>query len=124
MGLQLFCGILLKVAHIISPVNQMELYPKMSLPTASRKGSSSPPTLPWDLTTLQLKNPVIGKIAGKYGVQPANILIFESLHANKPILTVLPKSVTNSRILSKSTIDSDTQLDVIDKSATYTLDRT
>jgi glycerol 2-dehydrogenase (NADP+) len=44
-----------------------------------------------------LTNEVVTKLAAKYNVTPANILI--SLQANKPGVTVLPKSVTNSRIL-------------------------
>jgi glycerol 2-dehydrogenase (NADP+) len=44
-----------------------------------------------------LTNEVVKKLAAKHNVQPANILI--SLQANKPNVTVLPKSVTNSRIL-------------------------
>lgn len=47
-----------------------------------------------------LTNEVVTKLASKYNVQPANILI--SLQANKPGVTVLPKSVTNSRILCES----------------------
>jgi len=43
-----------------------------------------------------LSNPVVAKLAEKYKVQPSNILI--SLQANKPGVTVIPKSVTNSRI--------------------------
>lgn len=45
-----------------------------------------------------LENEIVKKIAAKYNVQPANVLI--SLQANRSGVTVLPKSVTNSRILS------------------------
>ncbi|KAF8190372.1 NADP-dependent oxidoreductase domain-containing protein [Mycena galopus ATCC 62051] len=49
-----------------------------------------------------LTNEVVTKLAEKYKVTPANILI--SLQANKPGVSVLPKSVTNSRILSNAVI--------------------
>ncbi|KJA25642.1 hypothetical protein HYPSUDRAFT_134729 [Hypholoma sublateritium FD-334 SS-4] len=43
-----------------------------------------------------LANPVVTTLAEKYKVEPSNILI--SLQANKPGVTVIPKSVTNTRI--------------------------
>ena len=42
------------------------------------------------------KNEIVVKLAEKYSVQPANILI--SLQANRPNVTVIPKSVSNERI--------------------------
>ncbi|KAH0826613.1 NADP-dependent oxidoreductase domain-containing protein [Lanmaoa asiatica] len=114
---------LLNVARVVPAVNQIELHPscpqKDVVDYCLKKGiiitAYSP--LGSDNSPL-LKNPVVGKIAGKYGVQPANILI--SLHANKPFHTVLPKSVTNSRILSNGRIvdlteEDIAELDAIDK---------
>lgn len=43
-----------------------------------------------------LKNPIVVKVAEKHGVHPANILI--SYQANKPLHTVLPKSVKKERV--------------------------
>ncbi|EPQ52265.1 Aldo/keto reductase [Gloeophyllum trabeum ATCC 11539] len=95
---------LLKEAKVVPAVNQIELHPscpqqelvdycvsKGIVVTAySPLGSDNSPLL---------KNPVVNKIAEKYSVSPANVLI--SLQANRPGVTVLPKSVTNERILCK-----------------------
>ncbi|KAH7906995.1 NADP-dependent oxidoreductase domain-containing protein [Hygrophoropsis aurantiaca] len=114
---------LLKVARVVPAVNQIELHPScpqddvvefclkkgIILTAYSPLGSDNSPLL---------KNPVVNKIAEKYSVQPANILI--SLHANKPGHTVLPKSVTNARILNNAKIvdlteEELTQLHKIDE---------
>ncbi|KAH7886953.1 NADP-dependent oxidoreductase domain-containing protein [Phlebopus sp. FC_14] len=98
---------LLKVARIVPAVNQIELHPScpqhdvveycqkkgIVLTAYSPLGSDNSPLL---------TNEVVNKIATKHGVQPANVLI--SLQANKPLHTVLPKSVTNERILNNSKI--------------------
>ncbi|KAG5717002.1 Protein GCY, partial [Termitomyces sp. T112] len=57
-----------------------------------------------------LTNEIVKKIAAKHNVQPANVLV--SLQANRPGVNVLPKSVTNSRILSNSTIIDLTQEEI------------
>jgi len=94
---------LLKEAKVVPAVNQIELHPscvqedvveycrsKGIVVTAySPLGSDNSPLL---------KDPVVVKIAEKHGVHPANILI--SVQANRPGVTVLPKSVTNQRILA------------------------
>ncbi|KAJ3566385.1 hypothetical protein NP233_g7043 [Leucocoprinus birnbaumii] len=94
---------LLKNSDTVPAVNQIELHPscpqeelvefcrsKGIVATAySPLGSDNSPLL---------GNPTVVKIAEKYNVQPANILI--SLQANRPGVTVLPKSVTPSRIES------------------------
>ncbi|KAJ6612644.1 Aldo keto reductase [Mycena sp. CBHHK59/15] len=98
---------LLAVAEVVPAVNQIELHPscpqedvvefcvkKGIVVTAySPLGSDDSPLL---------TNEVVKKLAAKYSVEPANVLI--SLQANKPSVTVLPKSVTNSRILSNMVI--------------------
>ncbi|KAJ7461860.1 Aldo keto reductase [Mycena galericulata] len=98
---------LLASAEVVPAVNQIELHPSCPqedvVDFCRKKGivvtAYSP--LGSDDSPL-LKNEVVTKLAAKHGVQPANILI--SLQANKPGVTVLPKSVTNSRILSNSVI--------------------
>ncbi|KZO94846.1 Aldo/keto reductase [Calocera viscosa TUFC12733] len=94
---------LLKEAKIVPAVNQVELHPSCAqealvqeclkdgiIVTAySPLGSDNSPLL---------KDPVVSKIAAKYNVPTANVLI--SLQANRPGVTVLPKSVTNARILA------------------------
>jgi len=100
---------LLANSKIVPAVNQIELHPSCTqsevVEFCTKKGivltAYSP--LGSDNSPL-LKNEIVTKIAEKYGVQPANVLI--SLQANKPNVTVLPKSVTNSRI--------DSNLKVID----------
>jgi len=94
---------LLKEATVVPAVNQVELHPSCAqedlveycrskgivVTAYSPLGSDNSPLL---------TDPVVKKIAEKYSVHPANILI--SLQANRPGVTVVPKSVTNSRILS------------------------
>ncbi|KDQ50381.1 hypothetical protein JAAARDRAFT_42171 [Jaapia argillacea MUCL 33604] len=118
---------LLKEAKVVPAVNQIELHPScpqqdvvdyctskgIVLTAYSPLGSDNSPLL---------QNPVVNKLAQNYGVQPANILI--SLQANKPNVTVLPKSVTNSRILSNFTVVDLTdaeiaELQAIDKTAHF-----
>jgi len=57
-----------------------------------------------------LKNEVVNKIAKAHGVSPANILI--SLQANRPNVTVLPKSVTPKRLEENFTIVDLTDAEV------------
>ncbi|KAJ6595684.1 Aldo keto reductase [Mycena vulgaris] len=98
---------LLEVAEVIPAVNQIELHPSCTqeelVEFCTKKGivvtAYSP--LGSDNSPL-LTHEVVTKLAKKYNVEPANILI--SLQANKPNVTVLPKSVTKSRILSNFTI--------------------
>ncbi|RDB30099.1 Glycerol 2-dehydrogenase (NADP(+)) [Hypsizygus marmoreus] len=98
---------LLASAEVIPAVNQIELHPScpqqdivdfcnakgIAVTAYSPLGSDNSPLL---------KNEVVKKIAAKHGVQPANILI--SLQANRPGVSVLPKSVTNSRIESNFSV--------------------
>jgi len=106
---------LLEVAKVVPAVNQIELHPscpqqdvvdfcfkKNIVVTAySPLGSDNSPLL---------SNAVVQKIATKYKVQPANVLI--SLQANKPGVNVIPKSVTNARILSNLIIIDLTDEDI------------
>ncbi|KAF7325863.1 Aldo-ket-red domain-containing protein [Mycena kentingensis (nom. inval.)] len=115
---------LLAVAEVVPAVNQIELHPScpqhdvvefcekkgIVITAYSPLGSENSPLL---------TNSVVTKLAEKHGVAPANILI--SLQANKPNVTVLSKSVTNSRIQSNSvvvdlTTEEMEELDAIDKS--------
>jgi len=118
---------LLAVATVIPAVNQIELHPSCTqediVELCAAKGivvtAYSP--LGSDNSPL-LTNEVVTKIAAKYDVQPANVLI--SLQANKPNVTVLPKSVTNSRILSNAklidlTEEEIKELQAIDKTAHF-----
>ncbi|KAF8066023.1 NADP-dependent oxidoreductase domain-containing protein [Lyophyllum atratum] len=98
-----FLNRLLASAEVVPAVNQIELHPScpqqdvvdlcnakgIVVTTYSPLGSDNSPLL---------KNEVVKDIAAKYNVEPANVLI--SLQANRPGVTVLPKSVTNSRIAS------------------------
>ncbi|KAH0580855.1 hypothetical protein H2248_012015 [Termitomyces sp. 'cryptogamus'] len=100
---------------VIPAVNQVELHPScpqqdvvdfcrernIVVTAYSPLGSDNSPLL---------TNEIVKKIAAKHNVQPANILV--SLQANRPGVNVLPKSVTNSRILSNSTIIDLTQEEI------------
>jgi len=94
---------LLKEAKVIPAVNQVETHPScvqqdlvdyckskgIVITSYSPLGSDNSPLL---------HDHVVKKIAEKYSVHPANILI--SFQANRDNVTVVPKSVTNERILS------------------------
>ncbi|KAK7036719.1 hypothetical protein VNI00_011384 [Paramarasmius palmivorus] len=94
---------LLANSEIVPAVNQIELHPscpqqavvdfctsKGIVVTAySPLGSDNSPLL---------KNPIVNKIAEKYGVGPGTVLI--SLQANRPNVNVLPKSVKKERIIA------------------------
>jgi len=106
---------LLKEATVIPAVDQVELHPscyqeelvnycreKGIVVTAySPLGSDASPLL---------TNPVVEKIAKKYDVTTANVLL--SLQANRPGVTVLGKSVTPSRIIANAKIIDLTDEDV------------
>jgi len=114
---------LLANAEVVPAVDQIELHPscpqqdvvdfcnaKGIVVTAySPLGSDNSPLL---------QNEVVKRIADKYNVQPANVLI--SLQANRSGVNVFPKSVTNSRIASNFKIidlteDEVKELNDIDK---------
>ncbi|KAJ7064908.1 Aldo keto reductase [Mycena amicta] len=114
---------LLAIATVVPAVNQIELHPSCPqhdvVEFCEKKGivvtAYSP--LGSDNSPL-LTNEVVTKLAAKHNVQPANILV--SLQANKPNVTVLPKSVTNSRILSNALVielskEEIAELEEIDK---------
>ncbi|KDQ14555.1 hypothetical protein BOTBODRAFT_345685 [Botryobasidium botryosum FD-172 SS1] len=94
---------LLKVAKVVPAVNQIELHPSLPqqevVDRSAKAGivvtSYSP--LGSDRSPL-LTDPTILKVAKKYDVEPAAILI--SFQAIQPNRTVLPKSVTPARIKS------------------------
>ncbi|KAF8309104.1 Aldo/keto reductase [Clavulina sp. PMI_390] len=96
---------LLKVATITPAVNQIELHPSLQqkeVVAASEAAGifvTSYSPLGSDASPL-LTNETIAKLATKYDVGPASILIsYQALHPNR---TVLPKSVTPSRIESNA----------------------
>ena len=98
---------LLPEAKVVPAVDQVELHPScpqqelvdyctskgIVLTAYSPLGSDNSPLL---------ENPVVKKIAEKHGVAPANILV--SLQANRPNVTVLPKSVTKHRVEQNFTV--------------------
>ena len=106
---------LLKEVKVVPAVNQIELHPScpqqdvvdycikhgIILTAYSPLGSDNSPLL---------SNETVKKIANKYNVHPANILV--SLQANRPNVTVLPKSVTKSRIESNLAIVDLTEEEV------------
>ncbi|EMD35639.1 hypothetical protein CERSUDRAFT_157524 [Gelatoporia subvermispora B] len=98
-----FLDELLAIAEVVPAVNQIELHPScnqqelvefcvskgISVTAYSPLGSDASPLL---------TNPTVEKLAQRHGVSPANILV--SLQANRPGVTVLPKSVTPERIVN------------------------
>jgi glycerol 2-dehydrogenase (NADP+) len=94
-------------SEVVPATNQIELHPScpqqevvdlcvskgIAVTAYSPLGSEGAPLL---------KNPTVVKIAEKYNVKPGTILI--SMHANRPNVNVLPKSVTNDRILANMTL--------------------
>ncbi|KAJ3859535.1 NADP-dependent oxidoreductase domain-containing protein [Lentinula edodes] len=108
---------LLSNSEVVPAANQIELHPScpqqevidlcvskgIAVTGYSPLGSEGAPLL---------KNPTVVKIAEKYGVKPGTILI--SLQANRPNVNVLPKSVTNERILANATIIDLEPADVVE----------
>jgi len=96
---------LLEAATVIPAVNQIENHPSLQqkdIVEASEKAGiviTSYSPLGSDASPL-LSNEVIKKFADKYNVEPAAVLI--SYQASQPKRTVLPKSVTPSRIESNA----------------------
>ncbi|KAG6826727.1 hypothetical protein H0H92_014692 [Tricholoma furcatifolium] len=100
---------------LVPAVNQIELHPScpqqdvvdfcvskgIALTAYSPLGSDNSPLL---------SNEIVKRIAEKYNVTPANVLV--SLQANRPLVTVLPKSVTPSRIDSNKVIVDLTEEEV------------
>lgn len=115
-----FLDQLLEKATVVPVVNQIELHPScmqqelveycvakgITVTAYSPLGSDASPLL---------KNPIVLKIAEKYKVTPANVLV--SLQANRPGVTVLPKSVTNERILTNKVIIDLTPEDIAELSS-------
>nr|VWP01928.1 Aspartyl proteinase [Ganoderma boninense] len=62
-----------------------------------------------------IEDPVVKKLAEKYGVAPSNILI--SLQANRPGVNVIPKSVTPSRIDENTKLVDLSDEDVLELTA-------
>jgi len=94
---------LLEVATITPAVNQIELHPSCAqaelVDFCVSKGISVTAYSPLgsDFSPL-LENEVVNKIAKAHNVPPATVLI--SLQANRPLCTVLTKSVSEARILA------------------------
>ncbi|KIP04495.1 hypothetical protein PHLGIDRAFT_109503 [Phlebiopsis gigantea 11061_1 CR5-6] len=118
---------LLKVATVVPAVNQIELHPScvqeelvqfsrskgVAITAYSPLGSSDSPLL---------SNPIVGKVAEKYAVSPANVLI--SLQANRPDVSVLTKSVTPERVIQNFKIidltdDEIAELNALEKTAPF-----
>ncbi|RDX51750.1 Aldo/keto reductase [Lentinus brumalis] len=106
---------LLKFATVVPAVNQIESHPLclqediveecrkhgIAVTAYSPLGSDQAPLL---------EKPVVKKLAEKYKVAPSNILI--SLQANRPGVTVIPKSVTPHRIEENAIIVDLTEEDI------------
>jgi len=96
---------LLKAAKVVPAVNQIENHPSLQqkeVVEASEKAGiviTAYSPLGSDASPL-LTNDVIVKIAKKYQVEPASILI--SYQTSLPSRTVIPKSVTTKRIESNA----------------------
>ncbi|KAH9852383.1 Aldo/keto reductase [Lenzites betulinus] len=106
---------LLAAAEVVPAVNQIESHPACTqedIVEESRKhGIAITAYSPLGSDTAPLRtNPVVQKIAQKYSVDPTNILI--SFHANRPDITVIPKSVTPSRIDANAKIIDLTEEDI------------
>ncbi|KAL1948822.1 hypothetical protein VTO73DRAFT_10628 [Trametes versicolor] len=106
---------LLKAATVVPAVNQIESHPALlqeDIVEESRKhGISVTAYSPLGSDDAPLRsNPIVQKLAKKYNVQPANILV--SFQANRPGFTVIPKSVTPSRIEENATIVDLTEEDI------------
>ncbi|KAF8918656.1 NADP-dependent oxidoreductase domain-containing protein [Mucidula mucida] len=118
---------LLDIATVVPAVNQIELHPSCTqkdvLEFCAEKGISVTAYSPLgsDNSPL-LTNEIVTEIAKAHNVTPANVLL--SLQANKPNITVLSKSVTESRIISNLTIidlseEEVQKLEDIDKTAHF-----
>ncbi|KAF8348728.1 NADP-dependent oxidoreductase domain-containing protein [Amanita rubescens] len=94
---------LLANCEIVPAVNQIELHPSctqqevVNLCVSRGIGLTAYSPLGSDNSPL-LMNAVVQKIANKYDVHAVNVLV--SLQANRPGVSVIPKSVTASRIQS------------------------
>ncbi|KAI0821888.1 Aldo/keto reductase [Trametes gibbosa] len=106
---------LLAAAEIVPAVNQIESHPaclQEDIAEESRKhGIVITAYSPLGSDTAPLRtNPVVQKVAQKYSVDPTTILI--SFHANRPAVTVIPKSVTPSRIDANAKVIDLTEEDI------------
>ncbi|KAH9956495.1 NADP-dependent oxidoreductase domain-containing protein [Russula dissimulans] len=99
---------LLKLPDVIVPaVNQVERHPLLPL------GSDKSPLL---------KNEIVLRIAEKYEITPANVLV--SFQVNTPNVNVVPKSVTPERIISNLKVvdlteEEIAELKTIDKTSHF-----
>ncbi|KZT01050.1 Aldo/keto reductase [Laetiporus sulphureus 93-53] len=98
---------LLKVADVVPAVNQIESHPSCKQEELTQycwsKGISITAYSPLGSDNAPLAaNSVIQEIATAHGVAPSTVLI--SFHANRPGVTVVPKSVTPERILANAKI--------------------
>ncbi|KAI0045014.1 Aldo/keto reductase [Auriscalpium vulgare] len=102
-----FLDELLKEATVIPAVNQIERHPSCLqddvLEASAKHGIVVTAYSPLGSDNSPLHdNEIVARIAKKYNVTPANILI--SFQANTPNVNVLAKSVTKSRIEANKTI--------------------
>ncbi|KAI0282806.1 Aldo/keto reductase [Russula aff. rugulosa BPL654] len=113
-----YLGDLLKLPNVIVPaVNQIERHPSCleeeALAACEKAGivvtAYSP--LGSDQSPL-LKNDVVLRIAEKYKITPANVLI--SFQVNTPNVTVVAKSVTPERIISNLQVVQLSEEDIAD----------
>ncbi|CCM03296.1 uncharacterized protein FIBRA_05424 [Fibroporia radiculosa] len=102
-----FLDELLKVATVVPAVNQVESSPSCLQADIYRacvaKGISITAYSPLGSDNAPLaRNPTVVEIAKAHGVTPTCVLI--SFHANRPEVTVIPKSVTPSRVVANMEI--------------------
>ncbi|KZT70056.1 Aldo/keto reductase [Daedalea quercina L-15889] len=98
---------LLAVASVVPAVNQLESHPSLTqeelVQLCRSKGIVVTAYSPLGSDNAPLgEHPVVKEIAAAHGVTPHNILV--SLHANRPGVNVIPKSVTPARIIANKTI--------------------
>ncbi|PIL23132.1 hypothetical protein GSI_14441 [Ganoderma sinense ZZ0214-1] len=115
-----YLGELFKFATVVPAVNQIESHPScmqedivqecrkhdIVITAYSPLGSDGAPLR---------EEPVVQKLAEKYGVAPSNILI--SLQANRPGVNVIPKSVTLTRIDENAKLVDLSDEDVLELTA-------
>jgi glycerol 2-dehydrogenase (NADP+) len=123
-----YLGDLLKLPNVIVPaVNQVERHPSClaeDVLAASEKAGivvTAYSPLGSDKSPL-LKNDVVLRLAEKYNILPANVLI--SFQVNTPNVNVVPKSVTPERIIGNLKVVDLTEEDItelknIDKTAHF-----
>jgi len=106
---------LLQSATVVPAVNQIESHPSLKqediVSLSVSKGISVTAYSPLGSDNAPLaENPAVVSVAKEHGVSPTTVLI--SFHANRPGVTVIPKSVTPERIVANMKIIDLTPEDI------------